>query len=132
MSKISPSKLSIEDFPEQRSWIGKLFEVLNQFSGELNTSFQNALTIQDNLFQEIKELKFKYSTDQLPIKFRAKFGTSPQGILPIYLYDTTSNVYGPAAPWPVWSYADGQVSIASIVGLTSNHNYVMRLLIIYG
>jgi hypothetical protein len=132
LSKLIPAKLTLEDFPEQRSWIGPLFSILNSFTGDLVRAFSNQLTVGDNLFQEIKEVKFVNQSGDFPLKFKTKFIANPQGLTPIYLFDNTVNAYSPLTPQVVWSYADGTISISNISGLTANTTYTIRLLLIYG
>lgn len=132
MSKLNPQKFTVEEFQDQIKWIGKLFSPLNQFIGEVVAAFSNSLSIQDNLYQEIKEIKWTNSAGNFPLKFRTKFVSNPKGIVPIYLMNNTLGSYSTAQPWVVWSYADGQVNISAISGLTSGSTYTIRLLVIYG
>ena len=132
MSKISPAKLTLEDFPNQRDWIGPLFSLLNTFTGDVINAFSNATTIQDNLYQEIKELRFVNTTALFPLRFKTKFSSAPKGLMPIYLYNNTTVTYSTAQPWVQWSYASGILSISSVSGLTASSDYTMRLLVLYG
>ena len=130
--KINPAKLTVEDFKEQQSWITPLFQALNQFTGDVVRAFSNQLSVEDNLFQEVKEIKFRNSSGDYPLKFRTKFTVFPRGILPIYLFDHSTNSFSTLAPWVVWSYSDGQVVISNISGLTPDVTYSIRLNVIYG
>lgn len=132
MSKLSPQRFSVEEFPEQKDWIGKLFSSLNSFTGDVVRSYQNSINIEDNLFQEIKEIKYNNSASNFPLKFKTKFNSSPMGILPIYLLNRTTGAYSTSQPWVVWSYQDGSVSISDISGLTASSDYTIKLLVIYG
>lgn len=131
MAKINPQKFTTEDFPDQNKWIGKLFAKLNQFTGEIVLAFANGLTVEDNFQQEIKEIKYLNSATNFPLKFKTKFALFPKGVSPIYLYNVTLASYSSAQPWVVWTYADGQVVINDIMGLTSGHTYQIRLHVIY-
>ena len=132
MGQIAPQKFTTEEFQDQVGWIGKLFSPLNSFIGEVVNSFSNNLTVTDNLFQEIKEIKYVNSANNFPLKFRTKFLQNPRGVFPIYLLNNTLGSYSLAAPWVVWSYNDGQVTISDISGLTASSTYTIRLLVIYG
>lgn len=132
MSKLTPAKLTLEDFKEQRAWIGPLFSILNALTGELVSLLNNGLTIEDNLKQEIKELKFKNSAVDYPVKFTTKFKSQPKGLFPIYFYNNTLSIYSIQTPWVEWSYADGLISISNVSGLTADYSYTIRLLVIYG
>jgi len=132
MSKIAPQRFTVEEFPEQASWISKLFSNLNSFMGDVTRAFGNDLTISDNLFQEIKEIAYRNSSSSFPLKFRTKFNSSPIGVIPIYLQNRTLGSYSTAQPWVVWTYQDGSVVISDISGLTASSDYTIKLLIIYG
>lgn len=130
--KLSPAKLTLEDFPKQRDWIGPLFSILNAFTGDIVRAFSNQLNIEDNLYQEIKEYKFKNSTNDFPLKFQTKFNVSPKGMIPIYVFNNTLSTFSTTAPVVVWSFAEGTLSISSITGLTTDSTYTIRFLIFYG
>jgi len=132
MSKIKPAKLTLEDFKEQREWIGPLFSILNGFTGDLVAALNNGLTVEDNLRQEIKEIKFKNSSSDYPVKFKAKFNLNPKGMYPIYFYNNTLSAYSTQTPWVEWSYSDGLISISNVSGLTADSQYTIRLLVVYG
>ncbi len=132
MSKISPQRFSTEDFADQQGWIEKLFSPLNQFTGDVVRAFSNGFNIEDNLFQEIKEIKYVNASSNFPLKFRTKFAVSPKGISVIYLLNNTTGSYSTQVPWVVWGYQDGTITIKDISGLTANSTYTIRLLVIYG
>lgn len=132
MAKINPQRFLTEQFSEQSSWIGNLFSPLNQFTGDVFRSLNNQLNVEDNLFQEIKEIKYVNSANNFPLKFRTKFNAQPKGLFPIYLLDVTSGTYSTNQPWVVWSYANQEVTISDISGLTASNTYTIRLLVIYG
>jgi len=132
MSKINPQRFSTEEFPDQNDWIGKLFSPLNQFTGDVVRAFANSLTVEDNLYQEIREIKWVNSATNFPLKFRTKFNLSPRGLTPIYLLNNTTGAYSTAAPWVVWSYQNNEVTISNISGLTAASTYTIRLWVTYG
>ena len=132
MSKLNPQRFSTEEFPEQENWISKLFQPLNQFTGEVVRAFSNSLNIEDNLYQEIKEIKYVNSATNFPLKFRTKYNVSPRGLSVIYLLNNTTGSYSTQQPWLVWSYKSGDVSIGDISGLTASSTYTIRLLVYYG
>lgn len=131
MAKLSPKKLTLEDFKNQSEWIGKLLQPINSHLEDIQSAVSNNLTIEDNLFQEIKEIKFVNETSNLPLKFQTKFNRLPKGLycmLCIASDGTTSS----EQPWPTWGYANGQIQISALTGLTSGKTYTMRFHIIYG
>lgn len=132
MAIINPQLFTVESFPEQQTWIGKLFSPLNQFTGDVIKGFRNGLTVKDNLYQEIKELKFVNSTSNFPLRFTTKFASAPQGVLTMFIYNETLSTYSSTAPHFVWNYANNQVILNSVSGLTADNTYTVRFLIIYG
>lgn len=130
--QLKPQKFTIETFRSQADWIGNLLSPLNAFLNDLVIASTNKFTISDNLFQELKEIRFKNSSVNFPLKFRTKFQSFPQGITPIYLFDNDSSA--PALEFPIlkWTYSNGEVIIDSLSGLTADKTYTMRLLVIYG
>lgn len=132
MAKINPKRFLVEDFQSQKDWISNLLFGLNLFINEVFTAFTNGLNIEDNLFQEIKEIKFVNQTNNFPLKFTTKFKVNPKGVLPIYCFDNTTNEVQAVAPWPAWTYGNGEIKILSIDGLTLDDTYTIRVLVIYG
>lgn len=132
MSLLNPQQFTVEGFADQQSWIGKLFGPLNQFTGDVVRAFRNQITIKDNLFQEIKEIKFVNSSEYFPIRFTTKFNTAPLGLVHLYVFNNTGSTYSVLPPHLVWKYADGQVIISEVVGLTASETYTIRILVIYG
>jgi hypothetical protein len=132
MAKLNPQQFTLEAFPEQQSWIGKLFSPLNTLTGDIVRAFRNQLSIEDNLFQEIKEIKFIDRPADYPVRFTPKFSNPPLGLSVIYIYNNTTSAYSDSAPHVEWSYDGQQVVISNVGGLAFNNNYTMRLLIYYG
>lgn len=129
--KISPRSFTVEQFPEQQSWIGTLLAPINQTNQELFSGLNNGITIQDNLNQEVKELNFTLDASTYPIKFKTKFNKQPMGLHVIYCIDTTGGT-ATNTPWLTWSFGDGQLTISNITNLTTNKKYILRILVIYG
>ena len=129
--KITPKKLSVEDFPEQQGWIGGLLSSFNQLAQELLPINSNNVTVSENLFQEIKELKFTLDAGTYPVKFRTKFNKLPQGLYCVYCVDSEGGTAS-EQPFPTWSFKEQQLSISALTGLTSGKTYTIKFLIIYG
>lgn len=121
----------MEEFPDQQDWIGNLISPLNQQAQELLNGLANDLTISDNLYQEIKELRFVNEAGNFPIRFRTKFNKYPSGLNVIYCRDTLGSTPS-GMPWIDWGFADGLLSISSITNLTSSLTYILRVNLIYG
>ena len=129
--RISPRRFTVEEFPDQQTWIGSLLSPLNQIVQELFTGLNNNVTVADNLYQEIKQLRFTVDAATYPIKFKTKFNKQPEGLHVIYCKDsvgaTSSNT-----PWITWSFNDGLMTITNITNLTTSATYTVKILIIYG
>ncbi len=130
--QLNSKQFSVEEFKDQATWIGKLFTGLNQFLGEVNQGFKNGMTVNDNLYQEIREVKWVNKAQNFPLKFITKFAVHPRGLMPIYLLNNTTGNYSSLQPWIAWGYSDGQVTISEITGLNPNETYTIRILVIYG
>lgn len=131
MSKLNPQTFTLEGFPEQGTWIGKLFGPLNQFIRGVYELFNNQITVADNLYQEIKALTIVNETTNFPLKFTAKFNKYPEGVLLLSAIDSNGG-YPSVNPLITWSFSNGVVSINSISGLTASSRYTVKFLIIYG
>lgn len=132
MSKLPNQSFSAEDFQDQKDWIGKLFGPINKLIIDLVSFFNNGITVQDNLYQEIKEIRFTNNATNFPLKFRTKFQKHPQGMFYIYLFNNTTNEMSAEVPAFVWDYSNGEISIDDLTGLTADSKYTIRLLAIYG
>jgi hypothetical protein len=131
VAKISPKKLTLEDFKSESDWIGKLIQPINNHFEDIQSAVSNNITIDDNLFQEIKEIKFVNETSNLPLKFQTKFNKLPKGLYCVFCI-ASDGTGASAQPWATWGYSNGQIQISAITGLTSSKTYTMRFHIIYG
>ena len=131
MSKLSPKKISVEDFDQDQSWISKVVSPLNEFIQQVLSGWNNGITVEDNLFREIKELKFINSTTAYPIKFKPKFTSQPKGMNVIY-FKNSNGVDMTVVPCVNWRSNNSLIELTSIGGLTTDHTYTIRLEIIYG
>lgn len=129
--KLSPRRYTVEEFPTQQDWIGNLLAPLNQTTQELFSGLNNNVTISDNLYQEIKELRFINDSSNFPIKFKTKFNKHPIGMTVIYCVDSAGGTAS-NTPWLTWSFADGMVTITNITNLTASSTYSLRIHIVYG
>lgn len=132
MARLNSQRFTVESFKEQEKWISPLLAGLNQFFGEIIQSYGNNLSVDENLSQEIKELKFVNQTANFPIKFKAKITQAPKCLYVGYVYNQTDGSSTlAAAPYVNWTYVNGEIQIDSIVGLTTGKTYVIRLHVIY-
>lgn len=132
MALIKPQKFIVEAFRDQASWIGSLLNPLNFMFNDLSLAFNNQITVKDNLYQEIKEIKFKNETASFPLRFRTKFNVYPQGMLMIYSYNNTLSTPAALNAAIDWTFTNNEIVISSISGLTASQSYTIKMLVIYG
>ena len=130
MAKITTQTFTVESFKDQGSWIGKLFGPLNSFISQVVLALNNRLTIQDNLFQELKSIEFVNESTNFPVKFTTKFNKFPQIVLVGSCIDSDGG-YPSVQPLLNWTFKDNYLIINSISGLTASNVYTLKLLIIY-
>ena len=131
MARLPPIKsLQIEDFQDQKSWIGKLLIPLNQFMTTIYNTLNGSLEFGSNIRGQIHTINFIEGTTELPLRFRSTFGR-PQGVLIVNLVDVSD---APAtitdAPYADWSFSGDQFVIRNILGLQSGKKYRITLLCI--
>lgn len=130
----SISTLRTEDFPSEQSWINGLFFPLNQFLSSVTSAFNGNITLGDNIPCQTISLRFMYGgASDFPksIKFSVP-NTSPVELRVCSATEDSAAI----GIIPVWSYANGQISIASLVKVStsgvssltvgSTYNIVMR------
>ncbi len=111
--------LRTEDFdPEQRKWIGKLLFPLNQFLTSATNAINGNITYGDNIPCQTQVLNFVYGGESdLPKSFlwRLTAGKPIELRVAQALEDGVPCVIGIA-----WNYANSQVSVSSMVKLTTS------------
>ncbi len=110
--------LRSEDFdPEQRKWIGKLLFPLNQFLLAATSSINGNITLGDNIPCQTQVLKFTYGgSGDFPKKFLWKQASRPVEIRVAQALEDDDGV----AVVIAWTYSGTQVSISSMVKLTTS------------
>lgn len=129
--KLNPRKFNLEDFPEPPAWLGNLLSPLNQFIQESVQGTTNKITVNDNLYQEIKEIRFVNNSGNFPLSFKNKFPKMPIGITVIYC-QATDGTQPSNTPWIQWNYSEQKTTITAVSNITSSLTYSIKLLIIYG
>lgn len=110
--------LRAEDFdPEQRKWIGKLLFPLNQFLLAATSSINGNITLGDNIPCQTQVLNFVYGgAGDFPKRFLWKQTDKPVEIRVAQALEDSSGV----AVVIAWTFSGSQVSINSMVKLTSS------------
>lgn len=127
--RINSQKFTTEDFKDQ-PWIGKLLSPLNTFIGEVLQMFNGNIAM-EQLSQEVREVNLINKAENLPIKFKQRFNRRILGLSIVYCFDKTNNVALSIKNLPVWTNANGLVTINSIEGLTTDNEYMLRFWVIY-
>lgn len=118
----SLSRIVQEDFPDQKSWIGKLLQPVNQFMTQVVSAFSNNLTFSENLRAQITTVTVKGDLTFSPVEFKTKF--TPVGLWPIKIVDKAASPAVVTAPIFVdWSFNPS----TSLVTIDSVHGLIMYL-----
>ena len=120
----SKTTLTIEQFPEQKDWIGRLFYVVNGFIQDAIAQINGNLVFGENITGYENEWEFEYVDDatSLPLEFKWKGSQQPKALYLVYAYESTPTTVGaPVALGVGWIYtAEGKVAITSVVKLTTS------------
>lgn len=119
-------RLLVEDFPDQKEWIGKLLQPLNQFMESTAASINKSLTVQDNIDQQYVEVSI---TGNASSTFKATTKNRPSGVSVINVV-TVSGTAPTAAVQPIWEYvpATNSIKVTSWYGgLNSSSKYKITL-----
>lgn len=113
MSKLNQTtNLRVEDFPEQASWIGRLFVTLNQFIQSVQNIFDYNIDFATNIRSVTRE--FDTTSITFPITFQWTFTqVKPQALTVLNAMAGTSAT----CLVPAWSY-DSSTSLITVSYLT--------------
>lgn len=117
MAKLPPiSRLVTEDFADQKSWIGKLLQPVNQFMESVFAALNQGLTIKDNTTGDILTAELDGT---LPLKLSWSGKSKPTVVLVGDIYRSDgSTVTLTAAVGIKWSFnQSGQLQIDTVLGL---------------
>lgn len=119
------STLRTEDFPSEQKWISRLLQPINQFLTSATTALNGNITFTDNIPCQLITLNFIYSAStDFPkyVKWSIAQNNNNSVLLPpveLRLCSATEN--GTAIAVAVtWSYANGLITISSIVKISSS------------
>lgn len=111
-----------EDFPEQASWISKLFYPLNLLLNTIYANFNNGLTLAQNIQSQVAVLPVTGASPS--VSFSYKYSpTTPIGVSVISVVQTnTPAVALTSAVGCLWTIANGVIT-ATLQGLDSSSAY---------
>lgn len=119
MSKIKATqRLIVEDFPDQKDWIPKLFYIVNRFITDVITAVNGGLTFGENITGTEKLLDFTFISlsTSFPQGFKWTLSTRPEALSVV----SATKDGSPAMVAVQWEYTpDGLVQVTDAVQLTS-------------
>ena len=120
-------KIDINDMPsEQRSWIGKLLEPLNQFMTQTSTALTNGLVLADNN-RTVKITTTIAANQVYPMTYNLKALKERPSMVLIGALRTTDGTSITDAFSVTWSYDDGILSY-TLLGLNASSKYEITLI----
>jgi hypothetical protein len=113
----------LEDFPEQKDWIGKLFYVLNKFIADVILSINGGLQFSDNIMGMDHLLQFTFVSNaaSYPLTFKWDLANPPKALSVVSAMESTpTTVAVPVVVAAAWTHrADGLIAITDIAKINS-------------
>ena len=74
MGKVSATqRLIVEDFPDQKNWIGKMFYVINDFFQKSLSAINGGLEFKENISGQENDIDFLYSSSSVTLPLSVKW-----------------------------------------------------------
>lgn len=110
--------LKVEDFPDQKKWIGKLIQPLNDFLNQSIKIINDGIVFPDNFLGKDIVYSFTYQSEAItwPQKFQWPFLAKPKALLVVSATED-GVAFIPALSWQL--AVDGTVQITGMVKFTS-------------
>ncbi len=137
MSKIPPvRRLVTEDFQDQKKWIGKLFQPLNNFMESVVSVLNHDLTFADNISGAIIEVTFNSlptATAPLPLAWTLPHAPVALVVGNAVRTDGTAEAFT-AAVQIQWTFGNKGLQVTNLMGVTPTNNkkYTLTLLAFTG
>lgn len=140
------NRFSLEDFPDQKEWIDKLFSPLNDFMTQVTGALNLNITHKENILAQVGTIKVstkasytagsgsnpQYAELQSPGQLKITMKVKPVGLVIWNVQEIATNPttlhYGVTADW---SYSNGELSIAAVSGLEPAKSYNLTVAV-YG
>jgi hypothetical protein len=112
----SIKRLLVEDYKDQKGWIGDLLQPLNTFMEQTTAALNSQLTVRDNLSAQIA--KVKVTEGSVPVYVKVSLSEIPQGVFVSNVRDIKGKGFDSAVAitWE-YSHETQQVKINNIFGL---------------
>lgn len=126
-------KLVVEEFKDQKAWIGKLLSTLNDFMTAVNSALNRSLTIKENMAADMRTVELDGT---MPLKLSWDLKVRPRAVLvgDCYRSDATAITLTNAVGIR-WSFnQSGQLQIDQVVGISpsSTARYKLELVAFTG
>lgn len=110
--------LKVEDFPDQKSWIGKLISPINDFFTQSLQIINDGVVFPDNFIGKDYLFKFTYQSAAIsfPQKFQWNLRAKPQALI-VVAASENGEAFIPAVAWQFAT--DGTIQLTSVVRLTT-------------
>lgn len=110
--------LKVEDFPDQKFWIGKLIQPLNDFLNQSISIINDGIVFPDNFQGKDFVFSFTYQSEALtfPQQYAWTLLAKPKALIVVSATEDGLPIIANVA----WGFtADGKVSLTSVVKLTN-------------
>lgn len=119
MSRIKANqRLTLEEFPDQKDWIGPLISYINDLGTQTINILNDGIIFPDNYVGKDHVFEFVYQSDAItfPIGFQWNFLTPPGSLV----VASATEDFNPVNVSVSWKYTDtGLVQLVSVVRFTS-------------
>ena len=127
----SLKNLKTEDYPKQKSWIGKLLQPMNQFIQQVYSTLNGNVEFDSNIRSQIKRITVDTTDIDYPVKFQSTLGVKAQGLLVIDVRDLSSNPTSLTnSVFIDFEDKNRVIHLNKIIGLNANTRYELTLLVI--
>lgn len=111
MGAISPFKrFYVEDFSEQKGWVGKLLQPLNDFLETVSGVLKNNVSFKDNLAVQVNTL----TVSELPFEFSWTRSDRPIGMFVVACRNASNASVG-GLSLPTWAITDaGKIRVTTL------------------
>jgi hypothetical protein len=130
VSRLPPvQRLSLEDFPDQKKWLGKLLSPINQFMESVYQSLNQGLTVKENMAGTLLEVILEGS---MPAKAAWSLKSKPVAVLLGQVERTDGTTITLSSAIGIrWSYnGEGTLQIDQITGITPSSSAKVRVTLI--
>jgi hypothetical protein len=110
--------LKVEDFNDQKDWIGKMIQPINDFVSQSIAILNGGLLFTDQMIGVDHTFEFTYQSDAITLPQRAKWTSSYRPGALVVVAATEDGA--PIIPAVAWKYTqEGVIEVTSMVKLTT-------------